>query len=160
ACAAAAFVACAGRGSLRAKPLAVAALVLSALIAAWAFVLVAETGRAGAYFFFVTNHFGRFRGDVEQGHMRPIFYYAWNIVLDLFPWSLLLPALVVQAWRGRGDLRSVTPTLCAAAMIALLTLSSSKRAHYLLPAYPALAVAVAAWWARTAGASTARLTRW
>src|SRR5438552_18719451 len=33
-------------------------------------------------------------------------------------------------------------------MTLALTASASKNAHYLLPAYPALAVLVAAWWVR------------
>ena len=160
ACVAIAFVARAGRGKLRAGPLGVAALVVAVLLGAWVVVLVAETGREGAYFFLVTNHLGRLRGEIKEGHIRPVLYYAWNLPVDLLPWSLLLPALAARAWRDRADLRSSIPTLWVATMVAVLTLSSSKRAHYLLPAYPAFAVAIAAWWQRTAGAWTARVTRW
>jgi len=71
-----------------------------------------------------------------------------NLALDLFSWSIALPAAVASAWQERGDPGRLFVLLWAGLMTLALTASASKRAHYLLPAYPALAVLVAGWWVR------------
>ncbi len=73
-------------------------------------------------------------------------YYVPVVWLAFFPWTLYLPA----AWSALAGHRlgrpGLTPFLCGwmLAPLALMTLVATKLPHYVLPAWPALALAVAA----------------
>jgi len=145
----AAFVAWAGKGRLRTRDLLWAAAATGSGAALWLVLLWrAESGGAVA-FFVVKNHLGRLLGAPEEGHLRSALYYVPNLALDLSAWSIALPAAVASAWQERGDPGRLFVLLWAGLMTLTLTASASKRAHYLLPAYPALAVLVAGWWVRS-----------
>src|SRR5439155_875918 len=145
----AAFVAWAGKGRLRTRDLLWAAAATGSGAALWLVLLWrAESGGAVA-FFVVKNHLGRLLGAPEEGHLRSALYYVPNLALDLSAWSIALPAAVASAWQERGDPGRLFVLLWAGLMTLTLTASASKRAHYLLPAYPALAVLVAGWWGRS-----------
>ena len=141
-----AFVACAGWGRLRTRELALAVAGVSGLVAVWFLTIAREVGAESVTFFVMTNHLGRFAGDPDEGHVRSVLYYIPQLALGLFPWSVVLPAAAAAAWRERSTPTRLFPLLWAGAMTAALTLSASKRAHYLLPAYPAFAILVAQWW--------------
>ena len=141
-----AFVVCAGWGRLRARELVLAVTVVTGFIAVWIMAVAREVGAESVTFFVITNHLGRFMGDPNEGHLRSVLYYLPNLALGLLPWSAVLPAAVAAAWRERATPARLFPLLWAGGMTAALTLSASKRAHYLLPAYPAFAVLVAQWW--------------
>lgn len=144
--AAAAFVATTGWGRLGARQAAAAAVVAGSVVAVWLVVLWRAVGRGGFWFFVLANHLGRLSGINAQGHVHGAFYYLPNLILDLLPWSLALPAAVVAAWRARRD-PGGRFLLCWAAVMTLgLSAAVTKRAHYLLPAFPAFAVLVARWW--------------
>ncbi len=154
----AAFVTSAGRGRLSIRYALAASAGITAVAGAWVWVLAARVDAGAATAFLVTNHLGRLVGNADEGHIRPILYYAANLALDLFPWSLVLPAAVVAAWRTRASAERRFPFVWAATMLLALTCSASKRAHYLLAAYPAFAILIAQWWpeawrSRPAGAS-------
>jgi len=141
------FVAWAGRGRLRTRALLWAGLAAGSIAALWLVLLWRAQGRGAVSFFLLTNHLGRLVGVREEGHVRGVLYYVPNLALDLFPWSMALPAALAAAWRKRADPARLFPLLWTSVMVLALTASASKRAHYLLPAYPALAVLIAAWWA-------------
>ena len=141
-----AFVVCAGWGRLRARELVLAVTVVTGFMAVWILAVAREVGAESVTFFVITNHLGRFMGDPDEGHVRSVLYYLPNLALGLLPWSAVLPAAVAAAWRERATPARLFPLLWAGGMTAALTLSASKRAHYLLPAYPAFAVLVAQWW--------------
>jgi 4-amino-4-deoxy-L-arabinose transferase-like glycosyltransferase len=153
-----AFLALAGRGRLSRRQLAGAGLALAALVASWLLVVSAAEGRRGLRFFLVKNHLGRLLGHGGHGHLRPVDYYARNLVLDVLPWSIALPAAFATAWRSRRDVGRLFPIVWAAVMTLLLTVSATKTAHYLLPAYPAFAVLVARWWSEAGDRALDRLT--
>jgi len=153
-----AFLALAGRGRLTRRQLVCAVLALGALVGAWLVVMWAAEGRRELRFFLVKNHLGRLLGHGGHGHVRPVDYYARNLVLDLLPWSIALPAAVATAWRDRREVGRLFPLLWAAVMTLLLTVSATKTAHYLLPAYPAFAVLVARWWTDAGDRALDRLT--
>jgi len=140
------LVAAAGPGRLSKRALAVAAAAAALLGAVWIVLLVRGVGMDGARFFLVTNHFGRLVGARAEGHVRPVWYYVANLALDLLPWSLVLPLAAAYAWRERRTPARLLALVWAAGMAGALSISASKRPHYLLPAYPALALLVAGWW--------------
>jgi 4-amino-4-deoxy-L-arabinose transferase-like glycosyltransferase len=75
----------------------------------------------------------------QEGHSGPPGYYLLTIWVMFFPWSLLLPATIVSAWRNR---RIPQVRFALAAVIGpwvMLELVRTKLPHYLLPAYPFLA---------------------
>ncbi|MBV8780903.1 MAG: glycosyltransferase family 39 protein, partial [Phycisphaerae bacterium] len=77
--------------------------------------------------------------DPQEGHSGPPGYYFALIWATYFPWSLLLPAALVAAWKRR-EIPEVRFAL--AAVIGpwiMLEIYRTKLPHYLLPAYPFLA---------------------
>jgi len=140
------FVAVAGRGRLSLGQAVGAGAGIAAVAAAWVSVLAARVDANAAIAFLVSNHLGRFVGTQAEGHVRPLLYYAANVALDLFPWSVALPAAGAAAWRARAAAERRFPLVWAGTMLLALTCSASKRAHYLLAAYPAFAILVAQWW--------------
>ena len=97
------------------------------------------------------NLIGRFFAGTS--HARPFYYFAIQLPLDFLPWSLLLPFAIPVLWRwsrrssGKTD---DTPDIAWAARFLLVwlivplvffSLSAGKRGLYLLPIFPALALA-------------------
>ncbi len=97
------------------------------------------------------NVIGRFFEGTS--HARPFYYFGYQLPLDFLPWSLLLPFVIPNLWRWSRstDIRSESATQGRSAARFLLvwlivpliffTLSAGKRGVYLLPIFPALALA-------------------
>jgi 4-amino-4-deoxy-L-arabinose transferase-like glycosyltransferase len=97
---------------------------------------------------FLGNHnIGRFLKPME-GHRGPIIYYIPAVALGFFPWSVFLPlGLVHFAGRARRDpawAAYVFVACWAGVYLGFFSLSRTKLPSYVLPAYPALALIVAA----------------
>jgi 4-amino-4-deoxy-L-arabinose transferase-like glycosyltransferase len=79
-------------------------------------------------------------------HAHPVWLYGPRLVVDLLPWSLLLPAAAWYLWR-RGRLRSDPDArfglVWLVTVVAVLSCAQFKRADYLAPAYPGAALALA-----------------
>ncbi|MCI0684764.1 MAG: glycosyltransferase family 39 protein [Gemmataceae bacterium] len=101
------------------------------------------------------------RHNVERGFgsdtlaAHPWWYYGARIWVDALPWSLALPAAAVLVWRGRwwrDDPICRLGLVWFVAMVVVLSCVRFKRADYLLPAIPGLALFLAAagerWWNR------------
>jgi len=140
----------------RLAPFKVLALTL-ALLAPWVALLVHTHGLGFFYEFFIVHNLGRYVGGMGNTQSHSPFYYLLVLVLGFFPWVLVLPGAFRQALRGslRGvraslaapDPARALPALClvwAVAYIGFFSLSQTKLAHYIVPAYPALAV-LAGW---------------
>ncbi|HEX8342674.1 MAG TPA: glycosyltransferase family 39 protein [Tepidisphaeraceae bacterium] len=78
-----------------------------------------------------------------EGHSGPPGFYLVTVWGTFFPWSLLLPAALVHAWRRRH----LPVTRFALAAVAgpwvMFELIATKLPHYLLPTFPFLAYLVA-----------------
>jgi 4-amino-4-deoxy-L-arabinose transferase-like glycosyltransferase len=87
-----------------------------------------------------TNVFARFFAG--SSHARPLYYYAYQLPVDFLPWSLLwpfaIPAFCRFAWPSR-EARLLAAWILVP--LAFFTLSAGKRGLYLLPIFPALALA-------------------
>lgn len=88
------------------------------------------------------------------GHRHGVLYLGAMLLAGLLPWTCLLPAGVVAAWKQRAT-RSVVPfaSVWVVLVFAVYAVAASKRGVYLLALYPALFTVVAAacsehWWAR------------
>src|SRR6185369_4767256 len=156
---ASAFVIVRGRGRLERRAIACAALALVVATVAWLAAVAHAQGADAVGFFMLTNHVERLVGGEHAGHVRPPWYYVWNLVLDVLPWSVALPAALAAAWRTRGAPATLFVLLWAVVMAVGLSLAATKTAHYLLPAYPAIAVLVALWWTDPPDGRLDRATR-
>jgi len=75
----------------------------------------------------------------QEGHKGPPGYYLLTVWGTFFPWSLLLPAGLVQAWKNR---RLPAVRFALAAIIGpwiMFELVATKLPHYVLPTFPFLA---------------------
>jgi 4-amino-4-deoxy-L-arabinose transferase-like glycosyltransferase len=160
---------------------AVAALLPAA---AWAYLLWRRVGDAALREFVWVNNVQRFIGGAAgKGHEQPFWYYGPALLMDLFPWSLVLPFALAAAWRflrapeerggpapaglPAGGERDGVLYLASWFVVPLVVLSiaSTKRGIYLLPIYPAAALlcgwfvdrAAAAWEASRPFRATAPL---
>lgn len=75
---------------------------------------------------------------------QPFYYYLVNLPADLLPWTVCLPWTVLWVWRHRREDDRVRFLLSwTLPAIAFFSLSSGKRALYLLPLHPAFAILIA-----------------
>ena len=103
--------------------------------------------------FFGVHHFHRFTNPMDN-HPGPPFYYLLAICVGFFPWSLFLtPCCVELVRRMRGQegqsaekVRRPADRLMVAWLVVwvgFFSLASTKFPHYVIPAYPALALLTA-----------------
>ena len=82
---------------------------------------------------------GRFVLGVSK--RQPFWYYIENLPINVFPWTLFLPWTLYTIWRRRREGQAMRLLLCwTIPAIIFFSLSSGKRALYLLPIFPALAI--------------------
>ncbi len=127
------------------RPLLGASIVALVLVP-WHLVLGARDADFPR-FYLVNEHLLRFLEAREPIDYAPLsiggFWLA--TVLWFLPWSLFLPAAVASR-DVRGTLG--VPLVWSAWVLVFFTLTSSRLEYYALPAFPALAVIVAAYWRR------------
>jgi len=94
-------------------------------------------------FFWYHNIERGFGGSNLGAH--PWWFYGPRLMLDLLPWSLAIPFAGWYCWRHsiwREDAESRFGLLWLLAMLVFLSLMRFKRADYLLPAYPGVALSL------------------
>jgi 4-amino-4-deoxy-L-arabinose transferase-like glycosyltransferase len=78
-----------------------------------------------------------------EGHKGPPGFYLITIWFTFFPWSLLLPACMISAWKHRH----LPPIRFALAWVigpwVMFEIVQTKLVHYVLPVFPALAFLMA-----------------
>ena len=123
-------------------PLALVALCVALI---WWWPLVNRLGADFVGHEFWAQNFDRF-GHTARGHggKSPAFYLL-NLPGDLALWCVLLPAALTMAWRQLADRRLRLLLLWFGISFVFLSLASTKRSVYLLPAYPALFALLGAW---------------
>ena len=135
---------------------ALAAYVLAALVTAapW-FIALAGRDPDFLHYFFWFHHVQRYVEPFD--HEEPFWYYLPELLGGMLPWTLLLPGLawfLVQRRVGRlgGSLALPDASssgvrlrflfLCSLWCLVFFSLSGCKRAFYILPAMPPLALAL------------------
>jgi 4-amino-4-deoxy-L-arabinose transferase-like glycosyltransferase len=97
--------------------------------------------------FFGVHNFGRFMGAMDN-HGGGIWYYLPAIVVGFFPWSIFsIPMVLDLTRRCRGvELRQGGSKFLACwivVYVGFFSVAATKLPNYVLPAYPALALATA-----------------
>ena len=129
------------------RHLAGAFLVWLAVAGPWYLWVGVETKFAWHKGFFLQHNLGRLAAPME-GHGGPVWYYLPILLAGTFPFStlLLLPALVLARRRTLPDWWPLLALGCAwvAVPVVVFSLSRTKLPNYVLPAYPGLALLLAA----------------
>jgi 4-amino-4-deoxy-L-arabinose transferase-like glycosyltransferase len=141
------------------RPLTV--LSAAALVAVPWFVLVAVKTDGEWLAQFVTKfNLGPFVKPF-LGHRGPFYYHFAVVLVGLFPWSIFLGPTLAHAWRSvRGQGKEASSYIFVICWIGVFfgfwSICSTKLPHYVLPAYPALAILTAcfldAWLKQSAAA--------
>ena len=97
--------------------------------------------------FFGVHNFGRFLNAMDNHH-GPIFYYVGIVLVLFFPWSILmlgsLSELARQAARTMQRRQGAILIVCwIAVYFCFFSLCGTKLPSYVVPMYPALAIATA-----------------
>lgn len=132
------------------RPLALAAGVIAAA-APWYAAVWHRTDGAWIEGFFFVHNVGRFMAPMEK-HSGGILFHPLTMLVLFYPWSCFLPlAVVLAAWRTWK--RTVPAGVMHALGLGLVwlgvwvggfSLAATKLPNYVLPAYPAAALLVAA----------------
>ena len=128
------------------RPLTV--LCAAALVAVPWFVLVAVKTDGEWLAQFVTKfNLGPFVKPF-LGHRGPFYYHFAVVLVGLFPWSIFLGPTAAHAWRSvRAPGKEASSYLFIICWIGVFfgfwSVCSTKLPHYVLPAYPALAILTA-----------------
>jgi 4-amino-4-deoxy-L-arabinose transferase-like glycosyltransferase len=140
-----------GRAFLQMRPLTAIAAVL--LIAGPWYVLVGvKTGGGFLSQFFGEQNIGRFFNAMDN-HSGGVWYYIPAVLIGFFPWSIFTIPMIINLVRdmraGSESPRGAKFLACwAVVWIGFFSLASTKLPNYVLPAYPALALATACLLAR------------
>lgn len=121
-------------------------LVFAAVVAPW-FATVTAAHPEFPHYAFVRETFERVATD-SMRRTGPPYYFVAVLVLGALPWigvPLAAPQELRRWWRQRrrGTASLAYLMLCVLVPLAFFTLSQSKRAGYILPVFPALALAIA-----------------
>lgn len=154
-----------GRGRLLVWS-ALAFLLSLAAVAAWAWPAIERTdGRyleVGLGRHVVGRSFAAMEGHGGGGwlaYLAFLPFYGITLFPTFLPGSVFLPWLVRRLWRREPGDRASSYLLCAVlAVLLVFTFVSTKLPHYILPAFPALALLLAGHWT-AAGRPVARLGR-
>lgn len=85
-----------------------------------------------------------------QSHKHVWYFFVPALLLGMMPWSFFFPPWLAFLWRQRrvwtGDAILLYLGVWVVVIFAFYSAASSKRAVYLLPLYPALALLLGVWW--------------
>lgn len=129
------------------RPLTALALVLM-VCGPWYAAVAWQTQGEFLRGFFGVHHFGRFTNPMDNHGGSPLYYFA-VVCVGFFPWIIFLGPSLAQ-WLARmrtGHAWRQADLLCAAwvaVWFGFFSLASTKFPHYVVPAYPALALVTAA----------------
>ena len=138
----------------RLAPLKVMTVAMVCLLP-WLWLLHAE-GMLGGFFtqFIVDENLRRFGPGLSNTQGSKPWFYVAVLAVGFMPWVFWLPAAVAEA-RKEWLMKLRSPKVAVAlpyvalvwavGIVGLFMMSGTKLAHYIVPAYPALAIVVGAW---------------
>ena len=113
-------------------------LIVAAIVVPWYAALYRQHGWMYIQSFLVSENVERFTQGVGVLQHRGPWFYLPVVLSDSFPWSLLLFAAGVSAWKGRT--RIETLLWCwIVAIVGFFSLSAGKQDLYIFPIVPAVA---------------------
>ncbi len=128
-------------------PWVLGAIVLAAVSASWFVVLGLARGWQAVIDFFMQENLGRYL-NVDFGPERGYFYYVGVYLADFFPWSVLLPAVLIAYFRQRS--KSLSPgrlsgffLIWCMVYFVVFSFSLNKQEYYILPIYGPAALLLA-----------------
>ncbi|MGA2620670.1 MAG: glycosyltransferase family 39 protein [Thermoguttaceae bacterium] len=135
------------------------ALVVACLVASAWYLAVERQNPGYLRYFILERHLLAFATGTQRHGHAPWWYYLPILVGGGMPWIAYLPILVEEQWRqrrhsaeARRQDRPPRPLLLAGWWLLgstlLLSVAHSKLITYLWPVFPAVAILVAALWAR------------
>jgi len=119
--------------------IAVSWYVLATVQGGWAF-FQRQVLDENVFRFFEIEHGGPSRD-------RAFYYYGLTLFVGMIPWSLFFPLLGYFLYCSRlreKKLLYLAGWFCSG--LVFFSLASGKRANYLLPLYPAVAILLGVWW--------------
>lgn len=128
------------------RPLTAIAAV--ALVAGpWFTAVALQTNGEFLNGFFGVHHFHRFTNPMDN-HAGPLWFYPTAICVGFFPWIIFLsPGVIEFRRRTREEARWRPADLLVFSWVVVwvgfFSLASTKFPHYVVPAYPALALFIA-----------------
>lgn len=126
-------------------------MALAAIALPWYGLMVQTHGWAFINAFFGFHNVQRFTQVVNQ-HGGPWYYHFLILLPGMLPWSVALPAALIQAMRRplKTSIRSQQLGYFAlvwfSVIMGFFTIASTKYLTYSLPAVPAAALLIALWW--------------
>ena len=137
--------------TIRTARLGMLTVAMLAVAAPWYTAVSLRTNGEWLNGFFFIHNVGRFVAPMER-HGGSVLLHPLALLVGFFPWSCFLPlAIVVTAWRvlTRADSAVCRHALgltmvWLAVWVGGFSLSATKLPNYVLPAYPAAALLVAA----------------
>ena len=121
--------------------------LMLAIAAPW-FVLVSRANPEFAHFFFIHEHVERFL-TTQHRRTEPWWFFVPILFVGFLPWMFALPSAARHAWKGAPARGHVAPLrfalLWAAFIVVFFSASGSKLPAYILPAFPAVALALGAY---------------
>lgn len=81
-----------------------------------------------------------------EGHPSSYFYYLGKLIDGFFPWALVLPFALIGGVRKaiKGDSSTRLFLVTGALVLGLYSIVPTRRPWYIVPAYPAFAILIAA----------------
>jgi 4-amino-4-deoxy-L-arabinose transferase-like glycosyltransferase len=125
------------------RPLTALAIVL--LVAGpWFFAVAMKTHGEFLTGFFGVHHFHRFTAPMDN-HAGPFWFYLAAICVGFFPWIIFLSPSIAEFRRRIREghsTRSADILVCSwlVVWVGFFSLATTKFPHYVVPAYPALAL--------------------
>jgi 4-amino-4-deoxy-L-arabinose transferase-like glycosyltransferase len=121
-------------------------LVVYLVVAAPWFVLVSRANPEFAQFFFIHEHFERFLTETHNRTGEWWYFVQW-FVLGIMPWILVWVVTLPRSWRdadafANGFSWKRFCLVYAAFIFVFFSMSGSKLPSYILPMFPALALAL------------------
>jgi 4-amino-4-deoxy-L-arabinose transferase-like glycosyltransferase len=152
----------AGMPVLRAVPAATLAAILGmrplatlaaavAVAAPWYVAVSLRTAGAWPAGFFLIHNVGRFMAPMER-HGGGLLFHPLTMLVGFYPWSCFLPLAIAVAgwrlWKGAGPVATADTSRLIVVWLAVwvggFSAAATKLPNYVLPAYPAAALLVAA----------------
>ncbi|MGH7177868.1 MAG: hypothetical protein ACREJC_10840, partial [Tepidisphaeraceae bacterium] len=78
-----------------------------------------------------------------EGHKGPPGYYLLTVWVTFFPWSIVLPGAILYGWKHRGDPINRFALCAIVGPWMMFEIVQTKLPHYLLPAFPWMALLTA-----------------